>query len=154
LYNKSSARGINFTLIKYKISSAYFVDYPTVSDHKPLVVYCKKITTDESFLLPKKFVRWDRRKCLEQKKKICHHNKFEILSEEIGNEELSIDCIIEKFINPINSIAKDLSITSSTEIRKAMFRMSQKIYCLQKVKHIKYKQIKRYVSANDSNEFC
>ena len=34
-----------------------------------------------------------------------------------------------------------------------MFRMSQKIYCLQKVKHIKYKQIKRYVSADDSNEF-
>ena len=52
-----------------------------------------------------------------------------------------------------NSIAKDLSITSSTEIRKAMLRMSRKIYCLQMVKHIKYKQIKRYVSVNDSNEF-
>jgi len=37
-----------------KISCAYFVDYPSVSDHKPLIVYCKKITTDESFLLPKK----------------------------------------------------------------------------------------------------
>jgi len=137
-----------------KISSTYFVDYPSVSDHKPLMVYCKKIATDESFLLPKKFVRWDRYKCLEQKKEICHHNKFEILREEIENEELSIDCVIEKFINTTNSIAKDLSITSSTEIRKAMFRMSRKIYCLQKVKHIKYKQIKRYVSANDSNEFA
>ena len=105
------------------------------------------------FLLPKKFVRWDRYKCLEQKKEICHHNKFEILSEEIGNEELLIDCVIEKFINTTNSIAKDLSITSSIEIRKAMFRMSWKIYCLQKVKHIIYKQIKRYVSTNDSNEF-
>ena len=82
-----------------KISSAYFVDYPFVFDHKPLVVYCKKITIDESFLLPKKFVRWDRYKCLEQKKEICHHNKFEILSEEIENEELSMDCVIEKFIN-------------------------------------------------------
>jgi len=137
-----------------KISSAYFVDYPSVSGHKPLMVYCKKITTDESFLLSKKFVSWDRYKCLEQKKEICYHNKFEILSEEIGNEELSIDCVIEKFINITNSIAKDLSITSSTEIRKAMFRMSRKIYCLQKVKHIKYKQIKRYVSENDSNEFA
>jgi len=47
-----------------KISSAYFVDYPSVSDHKHLVVYCKKITTDDTFLLPKKFVRWDRYKCL------------------------------------------------------------------------------------------
>ena len=97
----------------------------------------------------KKFVRWDRYKCLEQKKEICHHNKFEILSKEIGNEELSIDCGIEKFINITNSIAKDLSITSSIEIRKAMFRMLRKIYCLQKVNHIKYKQIKRYVSTND-----
>ena len=114
-----------------KISSAYFVDYPSVSDHKLLMVYCKKITTDESFLLPKKFVRWDRYKCLEQKKEICHHNKFEIFSEEIGNVELSIDCVIEKLINT-NSIAKDLSITSSTEIRKAMFRITRKIYCLQK----------------------
>ena len=40
-----------------KISSAYFVDYPSVSDHKPLIVYCKKITTDESFLLPKKICK-------------------------------------------------------------------------------------------------
>ena len=47
-------------------------------------------------MLPKKFVRWDSYKCLEQKKEICHHNKFEILSEEIGNEELSIGCVIEK----------------------------------------------------------
>jgi len=32
-----------------KISSAYFVDYPSISDHKLLIVYCKKTTTDESF---------------------------------------------------------------------------------------------------------
>ena len=37
-----------------KISCAYFVDYPSVSGHKPFVVYCKKITTNKSFLLPKK----------------------------------------------------------------------------------------------------
>jgi len=42
----------------------------------------------------KKFVRWDRYKYLELNKEICHHNKFEILSEEIGNEILSIDYVI------------------------------------------------------------
>ena len=31
----------------------------------PLIVYFKKTTMDESFLLSKKFVRWDRYKCLE-----------------------------------------------------------------------------------------
>jgi hypothetical protein len=71
----------------------------------------------------------------------------------LGNEELSADYIVEKFINTTNFIIKDLSITSSTEIRKAIFRISRKIYCLQKVKHIKYKQIKRYKSACNSNEF-
>ena len=40
-----------------KISVAYFVDFPSVSNHKLLIVYCKKITTNESFLLPKKYVR-------------------------------------------------------------------------------------------------
>jgi len=48
--------GINLALVNSsildKISSAYFVDYFFVSDHKPLIVYCKKTTTDESFLLP------------------------------------------------------------------------------------------------------
>jgi len=61
-----------------KISSAYFIDYLSVFDHKPLVVYCKKTTTDELLLLPKKkIVRY-----LEYKKEICHNNKFEILREE------------------------------------------------------------------------
>jgi len=44
-----------------KISSAYFDDYPSVPDHKPLMVYCKKITTQMNhFCYQKKFVRWDR----------------------------------------------------------------------------------------------
>ena len=110
-----------------KISSAYCVDFPSVSDHKPFIVYCKKTTTDESFLLPKKIIRWDRYKSLELKKEICDHNKFEILSEELGNEELSVDSIVEKALTTTNSIAKDLSIISLAKIRKAMFRMSLKI---------------------------
>jgi len=35
-----------------------------------------------------------------------------------------------------------------------MFRMIRKIYCLQKVKHIKYKQIISYKSTSDSTEFA
>ena len=91
---------------------------------KHLIVYCKKSTTDESFLLPKKKKLFNRIgiKCLELKKEIRDHNKFEILSEELGNEELSEESIVEKFISTTNSITKDLSITSSTKIRKAVFR--------------------------------
>jgi len=50
------------------------------------------------------------------------HNKFDILSKELGNRELSAGCIVEKFINTTNSIAKGHLITSLTEIRKALFR--------------------------------
>jgi len=64
------------------------------------------------FCYQKKFVRWDRYIYLKLKNEICHHNKFEVLREELGNEELSVDCIIEKFINTTNFIAKDLLITS------------------------------------------
>jgi len=35
-----------------------------------------------------------------------------------------------------------------------MFIMSQKIYCLQKIKYLKYKQIKSYKSVIDPNEFA
>jgi len=59
-------------------------------------------------------------KCLELKKEICDYKKFEILSEELGKwRTFLVGCIIEKFINTINSIAKDLSIISSTEIKKS-----------------------------------
>ena len=40
-----------------------------------------------------------------------------ILSEELGNGELSVDYIIEKITNTTNSIAKNLSIISAIEIR-------------------------------------
>jgi len=37
-----------------KISSAYFSDFPSIFDQRPLGISCKKTTADESFLLPKK----------------------------------------------------------------------------------------------------
>jgi len=55
----------------------------------------------------KKIFKWDRYKCFELKKEMCHHNKFEILNEKLGNEELSIDYVIEKFINTTNSISDE-----------------------------------------------
>ena len=67
-------------------------------DHKPLSVYYnnhkKKTTTDESFLFQKKFVMWERYKCLELKKEICDHNKFNILIEKLGNGELNLITVV------------------------------------------------------------
>ena len=105
-------------------------------------------------MLPKIFVRYDKYKCLEVKNKICDHNKFDILNEELGNGEFSVDSIVENFINTTNSVTKHLSITLSTDIEKRCLKCALKIYCLQKVKHIKYKQIEYYNSSCDSNEFA
>jgi len=44
-------------------------------------------------LLTKKFIKKNRFKCLELKKEICDPNKFDILSEELINGELSADNI-------------------------------------------------------------
>ena len=42
----------------------------------------------------KKIVRWDRYKCLELKKEICDHNKFNILIEKLGNGELNLITVV------------------------------------------------------------
>ena len=76
----------------------------------------RKLITNKSFLLLKKTLSGGTGiKCFQLKKEICDHRKFDILCEELGNGELSIDC----FINTTNSFAKDLSITSSTEKQKS-----------------------------------
>ena len=94
-----------------------------------------EFTTDESFLLQKKFVRWDRYKCLEQKKEICHHNKFEILSEEIRNEELSADSINEKVHQQsLIPLLRIYRFHLQLKIKKLMIGMSHKIYCLHRFK--------------------
>jgi len=47
---------------------------------------------------------------------------------ELGNEELLAGNIVEKFINTTYSIAKDLSITFSTEIRKRMQKLNNQSF--------------------------
>ncbi|ORX63948.1 hypothetical protein BCR32DRAFT_330744, partial [Anaeromyces robustus] len=88
------------------------------------------------------------------KNDIVDNNKFAILNNEIfNNPSLSIDDLVDKFIDTSNSIAEDLEITSSTEIRKSMFHMSRNIYCLQRVKSLKYRQIKKSHLDYEPNQF-
>jgi len=98
-----------------KISSAYFVDYPSISDHKLLIVYCKKTTTDESFFffffffIKKNLLGGISINVLNLRKKFLIAINLIIQSEELGNGDLSSDSITEKFINATNSIAKDFT---------------------------------------------
>jgi len=98
-----------------KISSAYFVDYPSISDHKLLIVYCKKTTTDESFFFffffftKKNLLGGISINVLNLRKKFLIAINLIIQSEELGNGDLSSDSITEKFINATNSIAKDFT---------------------------------------------
>jgi len=46
-----------------KISSVFFVDYPSISHHKSFLVYFNNTITDKSFLLLKKYLLvWDKYK--------------------------------------------------------------------------------------------
>ena len=95
----------------------------------------RKLPLMNHFCYQKKFVRWDRNKCLEQKKEICHHNKFEILSEEIRNEELSADSINEKVHQQsLILLLRIYRFHLQLKIKKLMIGMSHKIYCLHRFK--------------------
>ena len=51
------------------------------------------------------------------------------------------------------NIAKELNITSMSEVRKSFFHMSQKIFNLQKLKMKLYKSIKRRGSTYNLDKF-
>ena len=127
-----------------RISSAMFVDYFPISDHKPLLVHCNDVCLDDSFSLPKNCVRWDRNQCKIVKESIYNNNQFSILNNEIfSNSNLSTDQMVEKFISTANDIAKELNIISPAAARKNMFEISKSIHHLQKKKLSLYKSIRR-----------
>ena len=101
---------------------------PPISDHKPLLIKGKcfsSVNSDISFSLPKKTVKWDRLKCINEKESIFD-NYFSVLEEMIPDPNISIDDISKKFISTSFNIAKELNITSISEVRKSFFHMSQK----------------------------
>jgi len=113
---------------------------------KPLLIKSKYFSldnSDNSFSLPKKTVKWDRLKCINEKESIFDNNYFSVLEEVIPDPNISIDDISKKFISTSFNIAKELNITSMSEVRKSFFHMSQKIFNLQKLKMKLYKAIKR-----------
>ena len=137
-----------------KIAFASFIDYPPISDHKPLLVYCKDTTLNDSFSLPKNYVRWDRIKCNNAKESICDNNLFSILNNEILNDSnLTTDQMVEKFISTANTIAEELNITSPAKIRKSLYMISKKIFFLQKKKVSLYRSIRRFGSLKNLTEF-
>jgi hypothetical protein len=71
----------------------------------------------------------------------------------IPDPNISINDISKKFISISFNIAKELNITSISEVRKSFFHMSQKIFNLQKLKMKLYKSIKRRGSYHNLDEF-
>jgi len=71
----------------------------------------------------------------------------------IPDPNISINDISKKFISISFNIAKELNITSISEVRKSFFHMSQKIFNLQKLKMKLYKSVKRRGSYHNLDEF-
>jgi len=126
--------------------------FPPISDHKPLLIKGKcfsSVNSDNSFSLPKKTVKWDRLKCINEKESIFDNNYFSVLEEVIPDPNISIDDISKKFISTSFNIAK----TSMSEVRKSFFHLSLKIFNSQKQKMKLYKAIKRSGSYHNLDEF-
>ena len=153
--NKSS--DIDHAIVNSKmlelISYARFVDFYPLSDYKPLIIYSKPSSND-SFVTPKKFVRWNRIKCKDSRSIIFNNNMFSVLEDNFLNgEDQSSDTLVNNFISSANELAESLNITSSNGIKDHSFRISKKIFVLQKLKVNKYKLIKKYGNLNNLDEF-
>ncbi len=136
------------------LSHGSFVDYPPISDHKPLLVTGISNPSDSSFSIPKKTAKWDRLKCLSEKESIANNNSFRVLDDSLLDPNVSIDEAIEKFISTSNSIANDLNLKSDIDVKKSSFHMSQKIFNLQKTKMELYHELKIKGSLNNLDNFC
>ena len=136
------------------LSHGSFIDYPLISDHKPLLISGKSIPTDTSFITPKKVIKWNRLKCLEEKESIFDNNLFNILEESMSDTNISINEASKNFISTSLSVAKNLNLVSDTEVKKSFFHMSNQIFILQKVKMKLYHEIKKNGSIYKLDEFC
>ena len=143
---------VNDKMLKL-LSSGSFIDFPPISDHKPLLIYGKSFSPETSFSSPKKTVRWDRQKCLSKKALIVNNNYFHLLESEFRDTDASIDDLTKSFISTALTIADELNITSTKEVQKSFFHMSQSIFLLQKKKVKLYKKIKKNSSSGIINEF-
>ena len=140
--------------ISNRISSATFVDYFPISDHRPLLVRCSDTSFDDQFTLANNPVRWDRNQCKIVKDSIFNDNQFSILSNEIfSNPDLSSDQMVEKFISTANNVAKKYNIISPATSRKNLFDISKSVFFLQKKKMTLYKRIRQRGSLNNLSGF-
>jgi len=105
------------------------------------------------FYLPMKCFRWDRLKDNENIKFIVNNNYFRLLENEIKNSDSSTEKLSKSFISTAFTIADELSITSTEEIRQSFFHISQSIFNLHKIKVKLYKVIKMCNSQNDLDSF-
>lgn len=138
-----------------KISSAIFIDkFEPVSDHKPLLIHCNAMSSNDIFTLPKNYVRWDRNQCKVVKDLIFNNNRFSILNNEILNRtDLSSDELVEKFTASVNCIADDLNITSVPSAPKKLIEISKSILYLQRKKMSLYNSIRKKDPNRTAKEF-
>ncbi|KAG4087307.1 hypothetical protein H8356DRAFT_1350713 [Neocallimastix lanati (nom. inval.)] len=87
-------------------------------------------------------LKWDRYKCLELKKEICDHNKFNILIEKLGNGELNLITVVL------------LSTEFSYQVfitRTYIKDLNSSYYFFLDIKKLKNKQLMRYEYKSEAN---
>ena len=92
-WNSGSRKFFHPTIVNSRmkefIFSASFADLPSISDHKPLIIFSEEVPKDSSYVTPKKSVKCNRIKCLENHMDIFDNNKFNVLFDEFEDENKS-----------------------------------------------------------------
>ncbi|OUM69339.1 hypothetical protein PIROE2DRAFT_2850 [Piromyces sp. E2] len=146
IYNRSMSEHINKTSV-----CSSFND---VSDHRSILVSCKKDSSD-GFMKPKKTFKWSRHICNTKCFEIISHNYFSVLANELESQEnnLSADEMVDKFLETSKDIGKKIKAIVPSNLKGPSFYCPQYIKNLSHEKHIAYKNIKPFADCSDIDNY-
>lgn len=135
LFNRAFAEYFN----KSSICDSFF----GISDHKPIILSCKKDQSDV-FVSSSKKTTWSKHICNTKTRDILTHNYFEILAEDIEShmDELSADEMINKFVETSNNVGKNIKAFIPVKLKSPAFHCPAYVKKLAKARHFYYKSIK------------
>jgi len=156
----------NRALAEYFNKSSICDSFFGISDHKPIIVSCKKDPTDVFVPLHKKTYRWSRHICNTKSHDIISDNSFSILAEDLESnvDEVSADDMVSKFINTSLEVGKNVKAIIPANLKGPAFHCPSYIKRTAEMKHFYYKSIKPLFNCSDIdsyldqfnkfNEFC
>ena len=137
-------------IYKTSVSTTFYC----ISDHKPILLSCNKVLSD-GFISPVKVSKWSTHICKTKNSAILLHNFYLILANDLDSHynSLTSDEMVEKFINTVNNIWKDIKAFISTNLKGSAFHCPYYIKKLSLEKHIAFRNIKPYYNCENVDNY-